>query len=672
MENSDELFQENKQSIIYSGSRILQLDQLKCIVIRTSFDTLKGNLLRSIMFPLKPNQFSFQKQSMKFIIILGFNALIAFLITIPKFIELLDQQAILPVDVVIRILDLITISVPPALPTCLAFGVSFSLRRLKKQNIFCINPPKINACGKVKTVCFDKTGTLTEEGLSFKRIICYEKKELKEIEALNLIEMGNYIHRIIISACHTIENFNNELIGDPLDIEMFKYSGFYIAESGQNGQILVEKNTQKLKIQILKRFQFLAELQKASVIAEFEGNKYIFSKGSPEKIVQQCKQESIPHNYKEVLEQYTLSGYRVIGISFSEIQNFQEGEKRDYYEKNHVFAGFLIFENELKDVTKYHINLLNSQNIRSIMVTGDNPLTATYVAKQCDIIEFEQQSNILEYLNNECILNNKKFEIEKKLDQLDGKQLTVTGTFFKQYIEDNFNLRRFILKNTKVYARMTPDQKQNLISFIQQENENVHTFTGMCGDGANDCGALKEADMGISLSNTDTSIAAPFTSKVQNIACVHRLLREGRASLQTSFECFKYMALYSIIQCFTTTILYYQQSFPADKQFLMWDLFIILPLSFLLGMGKPSQKLKKQTPTCELISAEVIISIIGQSAIQLGVQLFTIGILVKQSWYMNTLDINKDSDGEINYDNLSGCYDSTALYWYLKNIYIYI
>lgn len=57
----------------------------------------------------------------------------------------------------------------------------------------------------------------------------------------------------------------------------------------------------------------------------------------------------------------------------------------------------------------------------------------------------------------------------------------------------------------------------------------------MCGDGANDCGALKAADIGISLSDAEASIAAPFTSKVQNISCVVKLLREGRASLVTSF-----------------------------------------------------------------------------------------------------------------------------------------
>jgi cation-transporting ATPase 13A2 len=57
----------------------------------------------------------------------------------------------------------------------------------------------------------------------------------------------------------------------------------------------------------------------------------------------------------------------------------------------------------------------------------------------------------------------------------------------------------------------------------------------MCGDGANDCGALKQADIGISLSEAEASIAAPFTSQIQDISSVVIVLREGRCALTTSF-----------------------------------------------------------------------------------------------------------------------------------------
>jgi cation-transporting ATPase 13A3/4/5 len=57
----------------------------------------------------------------------------------------------------------------------------------------------------------------------------------------------------------------------------------------------------------------------------------------------------------------------------------------------------------------------------------------------------------------------------------------------------------------------------------------------MCGDGANDCNALKSADVGLSLSDAEASIAAPFTSQIQDISSVILLLREGRCALTTSF-----------------------------------------------------------------------------------------------------------------------------------------
>ena len=73
----------------------------------------------------------------------------------------------------------------------------------------------------------------------------------------------------------------------------------------------------------------------------------------------------------------------------------------------------------------------------------------------------------------------------------------------------------------KVYARMSPDEKHELVEKLQS----IDYSCGFCGDGANDCGALKAADVGISLSEAEASVAAPFTSRVFDIRCVPEIIR---------------------------------------------------------------------------------------------------------------------------------------------------
>ena len=68
---------------------------------------------------------------------------------------------------------------------------------------------------------------------------------------------------------------------------------------------------------------------------------------------------------------------------------------------------------------------------------------------------------------------------------------------------------------------MAPNQKQDLVEALQELEYSV----GMCGDGANDCGALKTAHAGISLSEAEASVASPFTSKIPNISCVPMVIK---------------------------------------------------------------------------------------------------------------------------------------------------
>ncbi len=73
----------------------------------------------------------------------------------------------------------------------------------------------------------------------------------------------------------------------------------------------------------------------------------------------------------------------------------------------------------------------------------------------------------------------------------------------------------------QVFARMSPDEKHELVEKLQS----IDYCCVFCGDGANDCSALKAADVGISLSEAEASVAAPFTSRVFDISCVPEVIR---------------------------------------------------------------------------------------------------------------------------------------------------
>ena len=79
---------------------------------------------------------------------------------------------------------------------------------------------------------------------------------------------------------------------------------------------------------------------------------------------------------------------------------------------------------------------------------------------------------------------------------------------------------------------------------------------GMCGDGCNDCGALRTAHAGLSLSPAEPSAAAPFTSRSGTVAGVTELVREGRAALVASFALFKNVFSTGLVVMFLALVLY--------------------------------------------------------------------------------------------------------------------
>lgn len=155
----------------------------------------------------------------------------------------------------------------------------------------------------------------------------------------------------------------------------------------------------------------------------------------------------------------------------------------------------------------------------------------------------------------------------------------------------------------------------------------------MCGDGANDCGALKAAHAGISLSEAESSVASPFTSRDPNIECIVKVTQEGRAALVTSFGIFKYMAAYSMTQFISVMILYSIDSNLSDIQYLYIDLFIITTFAFLLGRTEAYRgPLASLPPQTSLMSLAPICSLIGQLVIVMILQFVSFVSIQEFDW----------------------------------------
>ncbi|KAI1827536.1 hypothetical protein F4861DRAFT_536103 [Xylaria intraflava] len=736
---------EAARSFLFCGTKIIRVrrphddrdDEAAALamVVRTGFNTTKGSLVRSMLFP-KPSGFKFYRDSFRYISVMGCIALLGFVVSLINFLRLGLAWS----TIIIRALDLITIVVPPALPATLTIGTNFALSRLKRKQIFCISPQRVNVGGKLDVMCFDKTGTLTEDGLDVLgvRLVSRPTKRFGDLvskasalvpySSLASPEGDKYdINRAALftmATCHALRSVEGELVGDPLDLKMFEFTGWLFEEGTQGGGDQEEDEAgglfpsiarpppaplydtdeyaninganPLLELGVLRSFEFVSQLRRASVIVRAFGQQRgsIYVKGAPECMRDICRPESFPDDYDELLSYYTHKGYRVIACAEKHIKKLSwvkcQKMKREEVESDLEFIGFIIFENKLKPTTAAVLKELNESNIGSIMVTGDNILTAISVARNCGLVDrnahcfapYFAEGNSRDAnarLQWESI-DDPAYQLDKRsllplavpaerdaslpydITNLQNYSLAISGEVFRWIVDfaPNDVMQKMLVRG-KIFARMSPDEKHELVEKLQS----IGYCCGFCGDGANDCGALKAADVGISLSEAEASVAAPFTSRVFDIRCVPDVIREGRAALVTSFSCFKYMSLYSAIQFTSVSFLYASASNLGDFQFLFIDVLLILPIAICMGWSGPYPVLSKKRPTANLVSRKVLLPLFGQIAICILIQVASFLTVRRQEWFIPP---RVGSDIKANYKNS----ENTALFLVSCFEYIFI
>ncbi|XP_028179120.1 probable cation-transporting ATPase 13A3 [Ostrinia furnacalis] len=658
----------HKRYTLFAGTHVIQTrfygnNQVLAKVVRTGFYTAKGELIKSILFP-KQLGFQFYNDAVKFVMFMFCIAAVGMAYSIWLYVLRGSPVG----TIILRTLDIITIVVPPALPAAMTAGIVYSQQRLRKNKIFCVSPPRIIMCGKLQVMCFDKTGTLTEDGLDFYSVIPVQAEEKFGqcvVDVNNLPAKSPLVQAL--ASCHSLTSIQGQLKGDPLDLKMFEFTQWVLEEPGPENTrfdnltpaIVKPATSQDADLQnvdydpftmevpyeigLLRRFHFSSSQQSMGVIARVLGQPQMvyFVKGAPEKVASMCKPESLPENFSSVLNEYTSNGFRVIGLAHKKLDRKMKWVdaqriKREALECEMSFLGFLVMQNSLKPETTQVIRELHDAGIKQIMVTGDNIMTAMSVARGCYMVQPHQKLVLITVghqqtdhsrppLNMEVVGEGcpPKMSMDAYVLAMEGKTWTVIRAHYPELLPA-------VLSKGLVFGRFGPDQKTQLITALQGEG----LIVGMCGDGANDCGALKAAHVGISLSEADASVAAPFTSQVQNISCVKLLALEGRCALSTSFAIFKYMALYSLIQFFSILILYNFYSILGNNQFLYIDLVLTTLLALSLGRARPGPVLTRRSPPVSLVALPSILPLILQVSLVLVMQLAPIYLLYAQPWFV--------------------------------------
>ncbi|XP_072266255.1 probable cation-transporting ATPase 13A5 [Pyxicephalus adspersus] len=487
-----------KRHVLFCGTEVIRTESTtqgpaKAVVLRTGFNTTKGDMVRSILYP-KPLNFKLQRDVRWFYGFLLCLAIIGIIYAVTIYV----QRKVPARRIIVESLVLVICAVSPVIPAALMVGIRYAKRRLTKKRIYCVSPDRINMCGQINLFCFDKTGTLTEDGLDLMGVIpskgaCFQ--EMVTHEQTNKLSEGPLF--AAMTCCHSIILVDGKLQGDPLDMKMFEATEWVIED---NCEDFVDQNTPQKKIvrpgpglhhaleegiEILFQYPFSSAMMRMSVITTIKGRGEmdVYMKGAPETVASFCKAETASSSYLATALGTSLycDAWTVVGRGSTSSRSAVVPEE---VECDMEFLGLLILENRLKPETQPVLEELNTANIRTVMITGDNIQTATTVAKKCGMISDGSKVilvearkpegsspasvtwKLLEYPTDKINANDISLDIENILDEKihnNDYHFSLSGKTYENLEKYFYDLLPKILMNGTVYARMSPGQKSTII-----------------------------------------------------------------------------------------------------------------------------------------------------------------------------------------------------------------
>ena len=459
------------------------------------------------------------------------------------------------IDSLLLAVSLAVAAVPEGLATILTVVLALGVQRMAAHHAIVKKLHSVETLGSASVICSDKTGTLTRNEMTVERVVVPSGEvELTgtgyapegDMVSLNGDAVPENIAQEVYATlgAGTLANDGElregpkpgtwEIVGDPTEVSLV------VAARKTHADKRFHHFTRVAEI------PFTSERKRMSVITKNDtdsGKLTVFAKGAPDVLLSYCDRifvngavrkltEGDRQDILKKVEELSREAYRTLGeayrpletASLSEVPGIRTNaagdvsdisEQADVIEHQLVWTGMVGIIDPPRVEVRDAVAEAHRAGVRTVMITGDHPLTAARIASDLGIIE-----------------QGGKALTGDELDSMDEKQLDKATS------------------EVSVYARVAPEHKLKIVESLQRQGN----IAAMTGDGVNDAPAVKAADIGVAMGITGTEVTKQSAKMIltdDNFATIVEAVREGRGIFDNIRKFLRYLLSSNVGEVFT-------------------------------------------------------------------------------------------------------------------------
>ncbi|RYF87535.1 MAG: cation-translocating P-type ATPase [Chitinophagaceae bacterium] len=456
-------------NMVYKGTQVTN-GRGKGIVIATGMNTEIGKIAKmleegEVVTPLQRRMADFGKK---------LSYLILLICVLLFGVGLLRGEE--PLQMLLVSISLAVAAIPEALPALITVALSRGAARLVKQHVLIRKLTAVETLGSVTYICTDKTGTLTQNKMTVVSVRSAATSSKPDGE-LSFLQLGMALN-------HTVLQHEAELIGDPTETAMVAYVQQEISKSRYE-----DMQQDFLRVEELP---FDSGRKCMSTIHRYGENFLVITKGAVEAITHRLQDGAGTKSFLLEAERLAAEGMRVLAFGYRVMNSLPHRFTFADIESQLSFAGLVGMIDPPREEIKAAIAECKTAGIHPVMITGDHKETAAAIARQIGLMT--------------------------------GDEIVVTGAELGKMSMTELEEQ---VEKIRVYARVSPEQKLDIVKALQQR----HHFVAMTGDGVNDAPSLKKANIGIAMGITGTDVTKEASHMIlldDNFATIVKAIKEGR------------------------------------------------------------------------------------------------------------------------------------------------